>query len=286
MNGDKSIVEYIEERLEKGGIELPIFDGVALKLQETLARDNYNANELADIIQQDQSLTSKILKMANSSFYSGLNPTTTIQGAVIRLGVKSLINMVMTVTQQKSYNSLDKKYHQWMQPLWVHSLGVAIASRWLAQHLGLNKFVEESFLGGLLHDIGKLLLLKIIEDLQNSDSIGENISESVITDVFETLHCSQGERLMRHLNMPGVYCDVVLKHDDEDPVEGNILINLIKLANMTCHKMGIGLKNEPGIMLSATNEAISLMASDLLLAELQVELEEYMTTFESMLSFK
>lgn len=282
MTGDKSIVQYIEERLNEGGIELPIFDGVALKLQETLSNDNYNTGDLAKIVRQDQSLTSKILKMANSAFYSGLTPITTIENAVVRLGVKSLVNMVMMVTQNKSYKLLNKNC-KWMEPLWRHSLGVAAASRWLAEHLGLNKYVEEAFLAGLLHDIGKLLLLKIIEDLQTSKSIDDNLPDSVIVDVFETLHCTQGERLMRHLNMPGDYCDVVLKHDDEDSSDVNILLNLVKLANITCHKMGIGLKNDPGLMLSATNEAVNLMASDLLLAELQVELEDYMASFTNML---
>ena len=201
MDSDKSIVQYIEERLEKGSIELPIFDVIALKLQETLASDNYSSDEISRIVLQDQSLSSKILKMANSAFYSGLNPITTIQGATVRLGAKSLINMVMIVTQQKSYNSIGKKYRRWMTPLWVHSLGVAVASRWLAQHLGLSKYIEESFLAGLLHDIGKLLLLKIIEELHKTGAIEEDLSESVIKDVFETLHCTEGYRLMEHLNM-------------------------------------------------------------------------------------
>jgi HD-like signal output (HDOD) protein len=170
-----------------------------------------------------------------------------------------------------------------MEPLWVHSLAVATGSRWLAQRLGLSKFIDESFLAGLLHDIGKLLLLKIIEDLENTGSINENISDSVIRDVFETLHCGQGYRLMKHLNMPEAYCNIVLKHNDEDISDGNILLNIVKLANLTCHKLEIGLKHDPGIMLSATKEAINLMASDLVMAELQVELEDQIVVFQNML---
>ncbi len=283
MTGDKSIVEYIEERLDKGGIELPIFDGVALKLQEVLKNEDYRTEELAEIVEKDQSLTSKILKMANSSFYSGLNPTTTIHGAIVRLGAKSLVNMAMFVTQQQSYNKVNKRFIKWMDPLWVHALGVALASKWLAQHLGLRKLEEESFLAGLLHDIGKLLLVKIIEDLQDSDEMEQDISDSVINDVFETLHCNQGNRLMKHLNMPPSYCDVVLRHDDEELTDSTILINIVRLANMTCHKLGIGLKKDSGLMLSATGEAISLMASDLLLAELQVELEVQLGMYINML---
>ncbi len=280
---DKSIVEYIKERLDHGGIELPVFDRVALKLQQLLASDDYGARDIAKIIEKDQSLASQTLKMANSSFYYGLHPVSTIWDATVRLGIKSIINLVMVVTQKRSYSSLKKSYKRWMNPLWIHSLSVAVASKWLAERLGLNKLAEESFLAGLLHDIGKLLLLKIIEDVQDSEPIDWDISSSVIDDILESMHCDSGEQLMRHLNMPDPYCLVVLRHDEIEVPGDNVLINIVRLANLTCHKLGLGPKHDPGIMLSATTEAINLMAPDLLLAELQVELEKYKSSLEKVL---
>ena len=280
---EKSIVGYIEERLENGGIELPVFDRVAIELQEMIAKDDFSAKDMARIIQRDQALTSQALKMANSSFYYGLHPVSTISDAIVRLGVKSIVNMVMVVTQKKSYYSLKPSYKRWSNPLWIHSLTVAVASKWLANNLGLNSLAEESFLAGLLHDIGKLLLLKIIEELQDSDPDEWDLSDSVIDDILESLHCERGEQLMRQSNMPELYCQVVLSHDSSEVSGNNPAINIVRLANLTCHKLGIGLKYNDEIMLSATSEAISLMASDLLLAELQVELEGYQKNMENML---
>lgn len=280
---EKSIVELIEESLDQGEIELPVFHRVALKLQNLLVEDDYGAKDIADVIQRDQTLASRVLKVSNSSFYAGLKPVKTIRDATVRLGIKAIINLVMVVTQKQSYTSQKKEFSRWMGPLWSHALGVAVASRWLASRLGLNKLTEEAFMAGLLHDIGKLLLLKIIEELQLSGAIPQDISESIIDDILEGMHCEKGERLMKDLHMPEIYCEVVAKHHDSKSPGDNPIGNLVKLGNLACHKLGIGLKNEPEQMLSASPEAVNLMASDLLLAELQVKLEEYMGSVQKML---
>lgn len=280
---ERSIVELIEESIDEGDIELPVFNRVALTLQKLLSQDNYGAKDIVNVIQKDQTLASRVLKVANSSFYAGLKPVKTIQSATVRLGIKSIINLVMVVTQKQSYRAQSKEFERWMSPLWSHALGVAVASRWLASRLGLNKLTEEAFMAGLLHDIGKLVLLKIMEELQKSESIPKDVSASIIDDILEAMHCHEGERLMRSLNMPEIYCQVVAKHHEADSSGDNIIVNLVKLSNITCHKLGIGLNHDPGIMLSTSPEAISLMASDLLLAELQVKLEEYRTSMEKLI---
>ena len=86
--------------------------------------------------------------------------------------------------------------------------------------------------------------------------------------------------------MPELYCQVVLSHDTTDVPGDNVTINIVRLANLACHKLGLGLKHDPSIMLSATTEAINLMASDLLLAEMQVELESNQSSLEDVLVLK
>jgi HD-like signal output (HDOD) protein len=191
----------------------------------------------------------------------------------------------MVVTQKQSYRSRNKQILPLMNPLWSHALGSAVASRWLAMQLGLHRIAEEAFLAGLLHDIGKLLLLKIIEELQASDTIPRNISRQLITDILEAMHCGQGDLLMRHLNMPDVYCLVVAQHHEAEVKAENVVLNLVRLADLTCRKLGIGLKDDPGLMLSTTPEAINLMATDLLLAQLQVRMDEYKGSMDKFLGF-
>ncbi len=279
-----SIIEFVKERLDQGGLELPVFDAVAVKVQQMLSAGECSAKTIAEAIQRDQALASHVLKVANAPFYAGLHPVKTIQDAIVRLGDKSIANMVMMVTQKRSYFSHKAELQRLMPPLWSHALGVAVGSRWMALHLGLDRLAEEAFMAGLLHDIGKLLLLRIVEDLQQSESIESNVSGNVVQDILETMHTAQGEMLMRHLNMPESYCQVVAKHHNVELSDESVLVNLIRLVNLTCHKLGIGLKSDPGLMLSTTPEAINVMASDLVLAELQVRLQEYKDSVDSFLA--
>jgi HD-like signal output (HDOD) protein len=272
---EKSIVEMIEERMEKGGVDLPIFHRVALTVQRMFSDNNYHVSEVATVIKRDQALASEILRLSNSAFYGGLQPIQTVHDAIVRLGAKSIINLVMVATQRESYRFQLKELQVWMTPLWRHSLGTAVAAKWLAMNIGLNKISEEAFLAGLLHDIGKLFLLKILEDLGKNDLLQEKIEKSIIRDILQGLHCEKGEHLMVHMNMPKIYCETVASHHDPSKYEENAVINIVSLANQTCHKLGIGMNHNPGLMLSTTPEAISLMVSDLMLAELQVYLEDY-----------
>jgi HD-like signal output (HDOD) protein len=278
-----SIIAIIKKRLERGAFDLQVFNPLALKLQQMLNGNNYSAEDLSKVILKDQALTSNVLRVANSAFYAGLKPVKTIRSAIVRLGSKSIANLVMLVTQKQVYRSQGKPTQLLMNQLWGHALGAALAGRWLALRLGLKERAEEAFLAGLLHDIGKLFLMKVIGDLQKSGSIHRGIPTSIIHEVFEAMHCEQGELLMRHLNTPEIYCEVVARHHDAELSGGNVIVNLIRLADLTCQKLGIGLKNDPGLMLSTTDEAINLMANDLLLAELQVKLEKYKNSLDSLL---
>lgn len=280
---EKSIIELIEDRLDHGGIDLPVFHRIASKLQRLLKSDNYSAADIVKIVSKDQAIASQVLKMSNSAFYAGLKPSKTIREAVIRLGLKSIINLAAVASQNRFYRSKIEEYDRMMNPLWSHALGVAVGARWLSLHLGLDRLAEEAFLAGLLHDIGKLLLLKILEELYEGKQIPESMTNGIVIDILEDMHCRQGERLMHHLNMPQVYCEVVGKHHDDAYSGDNVILNLVSLSNLTCHKLGIGLREEPGIMLSTTAEAMSLMASDMLLAELQVQLDEYKDSVQKVL---
>ena len=161
-----------------------------------------------------------------------------------------------------------------MKALWIHALGVATAARWLSMNSGLQQAAEENLIAGLLHDIGKILLLKAIEDLLISKRIPSGTSMVLVQDLIETFHAEHGERFMKSMNMPRVYCQVAGRHHDPEITPENIILNVVRLSNLTCHKLGLGPKHTPGLILSTTPEAINLMVKDLTLAELQVELEE------------
>ena len=272
---EKSLIDLIEEKLEREDIDLPIFNQVALKLQQQLTRGDYSLADIAKIIHRDQGLASDVLKIANSVFYAGVKPVKTIQDATVRLGAKTIYNLVTAVTQKQLYRTRKKKYDHWATPLWSHSLGVAFAARWLSLHLRLGQLTDEAFMAGLLHDIGKLLLLKAIEDLDEPNTAPGRISEDLVDEILETMHTYHGERFMRRTNIPDIYCEVAGMHHDPEIDSEHGILNLTRLGNLACRRLGIGLKREPELRLDTTSEAINLNVNDLILDGLLKRLEEY-----------
>ncbi len=283
MSYDKPLIELITDKLEQGDLELPVFSKVALDLQNLIAMEEYSLGEVALLVETDQALATKILKAANTSFYTGLEKTKTIRDATVRLGASSVVSLVTLATQKQLYRSKIKEFNQLMNALWRHALCVAMGSRWLSLNLGFNHAVEENFLAGLLHDIGKLLLLKTVEDLLINKKIPPGFSMVLIYDIIDTFHTSLGEKFMKNMNMPEKYTSVVAEHHNTDLTPENIIMNVVRLSNLTSHKIGCGPKNTPDLMLSTTPEAMNLMIKDILLAELQVELEENLTSLEKSL---
>jgi putative nucleotidyltransferase with HDIG domain len=194
------------------------------------------------------------------------------------LGGNTLVTLAHVVTQREMYHTRVKQFKPWIARLWSHALGVAVASKWLAQNMGYQAAAEEAFMAGLLHDIGKLLLMRIIDELMVRGDVKGKVSVNLVKEIMADMHAEYGRIYLETINMPESYSKVAGDHHKPDVSGENVVLNLVRLGNMTCHKLGIGMKETPGMMLSTTPEALNLMAKDILLAELQVHLEEHITS--------
>lgn len=274
MTEKRSIVEVISEHLSGNNLDVPVFHTVALKLQQVLSRPDFTHDDVAQLIIADPGVASQVLRVANSVLYAGLSKITTIRDAAIRLGAKEVSNIAMLATQQDFYRSDNAQLSQIMQTLWQHALCCAIGTRWLASKTGYGALSQEGFLAGLLHDIGKLFLLKVLDELNKSGELGVSISPALVSEVLNSMHVEQGYTLMKKWNMPDMYCEVVRDHHIEDWKQGNALLALVRIVNQACNKMGIGMRPDPTLVLFATNEAQVLGTKEIILAELEIVIED------------
>lgn len=252
------IPETVRKLLASQPIELPIFHPVALKLQRMLSNLDFTVDEVAMAANEDPALASQMLKMANSPMYMGRTRVATIREVVIRLGAKQVVNIAIAASQASAHTSLHPVINRYMKELWQHSHGCALGSRWLTQKLGMLGSLEENYLAALLHDVGKLYLLKAVERLVVACVIKSLYEEALIMEVFEAMHVEQGVRLVQHWNFPPMYCDVIKFHHSEewDPV-GKMLA-IVRLVNLACHRVGLGLKHEPDLNLLDSEEVAVL----------------------------
>ncbi len=91
-------------------------------------------------------------------------------------------------------------------------MGCAIGANWLAKQTGFQTLAHETFIAGLLHDVGKLYVLKIMDDMKACGEIENPPSDRVIHEVMQNLHADQGYSLMAHWNLPEKYCQVARDH--------------------------------------------------------------------------
>jgi HD-like signal output (HDOD) protein len=276
MLAEKSLVDIIHERVSSKAPQLPVFHHVALKLMNVLAKEDYSIAQVAQMIGEDQALSSHVLRMSNATFFGGLSKVTTIRDAIVRLGARQVTNVVTVVAQSQQYCTKDKSMAAYMQTLWKHSLGCALGTKWFAEKTGYKDLAQEGLLAGLLHDIGQLFLLKILEDVHASEP-QISLSKPVILEVFQHMHVEQGAILMQHWNIPELYGEIVRQHHDEIYDTSNTLLLLVRLVDMACRKVGIGLHHDPSIVLATTAEAQALGAKEMVLSELEIMLEDAMT---------
>jgi HD-like signal output (HDOD) protein len=276
MTRDRSLAEIVEERVASGEVELPVFDRTALRIRQMIEKGEYDPAAVEKLISSDPALTGTLLRHANSSFFGGIEKAVTVRDAIVRLGVKQVAELVILSTQKREYRLKDPELNELSDQLWRHAVGCGIGAQWLAKKLNMNKHLREAFLAGLLHDIGKLLLLRVLDDLAQSKEFDFQPSQELVLELLASLHAEQGALLMQHWNIPGIYAEVARSHHDQDFDEGSALLALVRLVDAACNRLGIGIRGETEVNVAATAEAQQLHASEVVIAELEIRLEDAM----------
>ncbi len=212
-------------------IELPVFNPVALQLLQLLANPDTEINEVIKIINKDPGLSIQILRMANSSAYAGRYKSETIKDAVSRLGVKQITNLAMAASQAALHTSSIAVVNEMMHSLWLHSHACAVGCQTLAISTGYGGAADQAYLAGLLHDIGKLYLLKAMEQIYLKGEIEFELDSETLLDVFSDMHVEQGLRIMDFWDLPSIYCHIVAKHHVDNFEQDDILLSIVRLVN-------------------------------------------------------
>lgn len=273
----RPFVEVIKEQLESETLNLPMFHPIAIKLQGVLAAKDFTIEQVVALIIKDQALTTQILRLANSAFFSGLAKVTTITEAVVRMGAREIANIAMLASQQNNYNSFTvPELRNHSQLLWRHAIGCAIGTRWLSERTGYKQLAQEAFIAGLLHDIGSLLILKVLEGIVIADPENKSITRELTTEIIGAMHTECGYALMQKWNLPEIYCNIVRDHHNEQSDTTQVLLSLVRLVDNACRKLGLGCTAEPGLMLAATSEAQGMGIKEITIAELEIMIEDAM----------
>jgi HD-like signal output (HDOD) protein len=271
MKPKESFLDIIKEHLNSDETVLHIFYTSVQQIKKEIAKEDPDLSTIEMLIGRDPALTGQVLKAANSAFYEGLTKVSTIHNAIIRLGTGELSLLLL---QHDDVGFLDSFCSSLIKKLWRHSIGCAIGTRWLAKQCGFDALAHEAYIAGLLHDVGKLLLVTIVENITRSGKKELRPSNELLYEVMDNFHVEHGSSLLKNWNLPESFCKVTREHHYEEVDPNDTLLIIVRLANKACNKLGIGLSKDPSIILAATPEASLLGLSEVFLAELEIILED------------
>ncbi|MDD2367593.1 MAG: HDOD domain-containing protein [Desulfuromonadaceae bacterium] len=217
----------------KQPIQLPVFNSVALELLQMLADPETQIGSVIETINKDPGLSIQILRMANSSAFSGRCKSETIKDSVNRLGIKQITNLAMAASQSALHSSTVPIVNDMMTSLWKHSYACAVGCRTVANCSGNSEIADQAYLAGLLHDIGKLYLLKAMEQISLNGSTEFELDNDTLLDVFSDMHVEQGFRIMNHWDIPPLYSEIESKHHADYADPNDILLSIVRLVNFS-----------------------------------------------------
>jgi putative nucleotidyltransferase with HDIG domain len=275
------------ESLIMSASDLPTIPVVATKVMQLIENENASADELAKVVASDPAVAARVLKISNSSFYGCQRQIQTLSHAIMVLGFSTLKSLVVAASVKQVY----KPYGLTEKMLWEHSFGAGLAARVIANSTRLVN-EEEAFLGGLFHDIGKIILnsldnqqFQIVVQKCYNDGMSFMEAEQL---VFSYNHAEVGGLVIKKWNFPSILMQAVLKHhsldfaEDEDPYQVRLTC-VVGLANLFCHKLGIGVRNpNDDLVLHETASAKLLNLDE---ARIETLLEKISEAYEKDKSF-
>ena len=229
---------------------LPSLPAVVIEVMQMANNPLSNATDFEASIRKDQALTAKMLKLVNSSFFGMPNKINSISRAVVVLGIKTLKSVVLAASTSKLLDRNLEVYGYARGGLWLHSLATAV----IARHLALKAFkmnvddAEELFVGGLLHDIGKIVISPILaENREEWQRFFTSNPKATLIEAENTVagidHCEAGAKLMSRWQLSPRLISILQHHHhcDNGNSPDSLFTNAIHLADLLCINIRLGL---------------------------------------------
>jgi putative nucleotidyltransferase with HDIG domain len=222
--------------------ELPPMPNVVTRILQLLSDPNSKMADLTEVLSHDQALVARLIKVGNSAFYGRGQKTSTLSQAVVRLGTRTIRSLVLAATTRSLFPMDQTNVGIWGQALWQHSVECGLASRRVAE---LVRYAdpEEAFVGGVLHDVGKVVILLSTPEeyrgIRKKQTSGRASSVGAETAVLGFDHTRVGELLLERWQMPqNLKACVRYHHDPHEAGDFETLASIVACGDYLSHTHG------------------------------------------------
>jgi len=223
--------------------ELPPMPQVMFKAREIMNDPTSSFRALADILEKDQAMATRVLRLSNSAYYGLAGKVTSVQHAAVLLGYKTVGEVVAMATSAKLLGDSLEGYKLDSGDLWKHSLAVAIASRLIAGR-GHKELENDAFSAGLIHDAGKIVLNRYV--LERSNAFEEFMSDDQKSfldaekDLLGFDHSEIAAEMCNIWKIPKSLVSAICFHHYPAQASDNVLASIVHVADALSLMSGIG----------------------------------------------
>lgn len=258
----KVIRSRLKEEITKESFDIPLLPTVATQVLQMANDPKVGIGDLEKLVKQDQVIAAKILQVANSPYYRGLSTIVSLRDAMNRMGLKMMKDIVFSLSVKgKIFQA--KNFEKELEDVWAHSVSAAVISQLIAKRLGIDS--EYSFLAGLLHDIGKVVLVQVLVKLEEDERQKkakemkaqykpfdpksfkiDKIHDVLLPLVFQEYHGAVGAMVAIKWKLPELISNVIRYHHEYAKAEdARSVATVVYLANLLCHHFGYGHPETP-----------------------------------------
>ena len=269
------ILKDIISQFKHGEIDLPSLPRIQEKYRELVGKEA-NLQEIAALLKQDAAISSKLISISNSSYYRGVVENRTLDQAIGRLGLNTTKQTVNAIANRSLYVTENKKYTDIIEGLWEHSLSSAYASQLIADSLNLN-LQDDAFTLGLFHDIGKLILVHVVGEIEKKADTAEGVDVVELLETMDAYHGQTGSALLTKWGFSKGFITMALYHDDlHGAEEVTDTLKLVYCANLLVKTLGYGQTQPLDINLAQDETVRELGLDESKISKIQQQVKEQM----------
>lgn len=231
------------QRRIKRTIDLPTLPVIYQRVKDLVDNPQTSASDLGEVITQDQVLTTKLLRLVNSSFYGFPQRITTVNRAIAIIGFRALKAMVLATSIVRAF-SLDGDDGFQGEGFWQHSIGCAVGSKIIGKYIRYEG-TDELFVAGLIHDIGKLVEYvsfgsELKRALQAAEGKGIFLREAE-RGILGMDHAQIGSIFVRRWRLPPQLVEPVTYHHTPQEAKGFLReVGVVHLSDILIKALGLG----------------------------------------------
>ena len=251
IKNDRRIISHFESKLDSGdpvprNIKLPSLPTIYGEVNEMIHNPKSSAADIGNIISKDTSLSARLLKLVNSAFYGFPSKIETLSRAITIVGSKQLIILVLGVNVMNVFKDIPSDLIN-MKSFWKHSISCGIIARIIGNYKKVQN-TERLFIGGLLHDIGRLVLYSHRPQHAKVSLLRALADDILVYPIEEETmgltHAGVGARLLKMWKLPLSLENIVGFHHDPDNSKDPLYPSIVHLADVLANALEMGSSGE------------------------------------------